>query len=297
MNLPFSVQKSQDATASSGFLSASGVSLKPAYYHDILNALPALGFFEIHAENYLSQGGPAKHYLHKIREHYDMTVHGVGLSIGGALPLDKSHLARVVQLVNDLQPAVFSEHLAWSTHDQGFFNDLLPVAYDKISLQRVCDHIDQLQNALQRPVLIENPSTYFEFTHSDFSEIDFITAMVKRSGCGLLLDINNVEVSCFNRQANPYDYLDAFPTHDVGQIHLAGHTLDQNPNVPLKIDSHDQAVCDQVWALYEHALTRMGDRPTLIERDGNLPSFEQLFAEAQQADQVRSRIKRGQPHA
>ncbi|MCB5162127.1 DUF692 domain-containing protein [Marinomonas algarum] len=295
--MPSFAQPSQDATASSGFLSSSGVSLKPAYYHEILNTLPALGFFEIHAENYLSQGGPARHYLYKIREQYEITAHGVGLSIGGERLLDKTHLARVVQLVNDLQPAVFSEHLAWSTHDQGFFNDLLPVAYDESTLQRVCDHIDQLQNALQRQVLIENPATYFEFNHSDLSEIDFIAAMVKRSGCGLLLDINNVEVSCFNRQADPYDYLDTFPTEAVGQIHLAGHTLDPNPSVPLKIDSHDQAVCDQVWALYEHALAHMGDRPTLIERDGNLPPFEQLLAEVQQANQVRSRIRRGQHHA
>ena len=217
----------------------TGISLKPAYYHTILTELPVVGFFEIHAENYLSKGGPARHYLHRIREHYSLTVHGVGLSIGGEMPLDKNHLKRVAQLLDESQPTFFSEHLAWSTHDNAFLNDLLPIAYDDATLLRVCDHIDQLQTALKRQVLIENPSTYFAFERSDRSEIDFITEMTRRTGCGLLLDINNVDVSCFNHQTNPYHYIDAFPVEAVKQIHLAGHTLDQNPITPLKIDSHD----------------------------------------------------------
>ena len=279
--------KDEGVASPSSFLSQTGISLKANYFHSILAERPNVGFFEIHAENYLSAGGPARFYLEQIRQHYPLTIHGVGLSLGGEMPLDQTHLKRVATLVNDMQPEVFSEHLAWSTHDKAFLNDLLPVAYDQQSLDRVCEHIDQLQNALQRQVLIENPSTYFEFVHSDRSEIDFIRDMVKRTGCGLLLDVNNVEVSCFNRSADPFQYLNDFPMAAVGQIHLAGHSLDDNPTIPLKIDSHDAAVCEQVWALYRHTLQLTQDCPTLIERDGNLPPLSELLAEAQQADQIR----------
>jgi uncharacterized protein (UPF0276 family) len=277
--------------SSSCFDLRTGISLKPAYYQGILETLPEVGFFEIHAENYLSKGGPARHYLHKIRTHYPITVHGVGLSIGGEMPLNQDHLARVSQLLDEIQPTFFSEHLAWSSHDNAFLNDLLPVAYDQDTLQRVCEHIDQLQTALKRQVLIENPSTYFEFERSDRSEIDFITAMAERTGCGLLLDVNNVEVSCFNQQANPYEYLDAFPVKAVQQIHLAGHTLDQNPITPLKIDSHDEPVSDLVWDLYQHTLIRTGDCLTLIERDGNFPPLDELLAEAHTADAIRNELR------
>ena len=288
--------QSQGASAPSSFIQKTGVSLKPSYYHDILDTHPALGFFEIHAENYVNLGGPARHYLQKIREFYAFTVHGVGLSIGGEMPLDKQHLSRVAQLVNDLNPEVFSEHLAWSTHDNAFLNDLLPVAYNQATLDRVCGHIDQLQDTLKRRVLIENPSTYFEFKSSDRSEIDFIREMIQRTGCGILLDVNNVEVSCFNHQSNPYDYINGFPSAAVGQIHLAGHTLDNNSIVPLKIDSHDEPVCHDVWDLYRHTLITMGDRPTLIERDGNLPAWAELLAEAQQADTIRAAIRQESKH-
>ncbi|WP_421847817.1 DUF692 domain-containing protein [Marinomonas sp.] len=289
-------QQSRGANAPSGFIQKTGISLKPSYYHEILDAHPELGFFEIHAENYLNLGGPARHYLQKIREFYAFTVHGVGLSIGGEMPLDQQHLRRVAQLVSEVQPAVFSEHLAWSTHDNAFLNDLLPVAYNQATLDRVCEHIDQLQSRLKRRVLIENPSTYFEFKHSDRSEIDFIRDMVKRTGCGLLLDVNNVDVSCFNNHSNPYNYIDEFPSSAVEQIHLAGHTLDNNPIVPLKIDSHDEPVSHDVWDLYRHTLATIGDRPTLIERDGNLPPLVELLAEAQQADTIRDAIRQENPH-
>lgn len=284
-------RQSRGANAPSRFIQKTGISLKPSYFHEILNTQPILGFFEIHAENYLNLGGPARHYLHKIREHYAFTIHGVGLSIGGEMPLDQQHLQRVAQLVSDVQPEVFSEHLAWSTHNNAFLNDLLPVAYNQSTLDQVCEHIDQIQSALKRQVLIENPSTYFEFKHSDRSEIDFIREMVQRTGCGLLLDVNNVEVSCFNHNKSPYEYINAFPSDAVRQIHLAGHTLDNNPIVPLKIDSHDEPISRDVWDLYRHTLATIGDRPTLIERDGNLPALVELLAEAQQADQIRDAIR------
>jgi len=272
------------------FLTLSGISLKPNYYQQILSERPDIGFFEIHAENYLSKGGPARHYLQQIRQHYPLTVHGVGLSIGGEHPINNDHLERVAQLVNEVQPQVFSEHLAWSSHENSFLNDLLPVAYDQTTLSRVCEHIDQIQSCLKRTILIENPSTYFEFNRSDMSEIAFLTEMSKRTGCGLLLDINNVDVSCFNHGKNPYDYLNAFPVSKVGQMHLAGHTTDNNAVIPLKIDSHDEPVSANVWSLYQHTLTLTGDCPTLIERDGNIPPLAELLAEAKKANGIRQSI-------
>ncbi|WCN07590.1 DUF692 domain-containing protein [Marinomonas mediterranea] len=270
----------------------SGVSLKPAYYHEILESRPKVGFFEIHAENYLSDGGPGPFYLEKIRSLYPITIHGVGMSIGSETAIDRDHLDRVKRLVDRFQPEVFSEHLAWSTHGPAYLNDLLPVAYNKRTLDRVCYHIDELQDHLKRRVLIENPSTYIAFKTSDMSEIEFISEMASRTGCGLLLDVNNVEVSCFNHDTDPYDYLNNFPHHEVGQIHLAGHTLDENPVRPLKIDSHDAAVDQDVWSLYQHTLKLAGDMPTLIERDGNLPSLAALIQEAEHADALRKMMKK-----
>lgn len=271
----------------SRFLSHSGISLKPTYYQLILSSFPEVGFFEIHAENYLSKGGPARHYLNLIRQYYPITVHGVGLSIGGEHPINEHHLERVAQLVNEIQPEVFSEHLAWSTHDNAFLNDLLPVAYDDVTLQRVCEHIDHIQSHVKRQVLIENPSTYFEFNRSEMSETDFLADMVKRTGCGLLLDVNNVEVSCFNHGHDAHQYLNDFPVSAISQIHLAGHTTDNNAIVPLKIDSHDEPVSQDVWSLYQHTLMLTGDCPTLIERDGNLPPIDELLSEARFADHIR----------
>ena len=268
----------------------SGTSLKPNYYQQILSECPRIGFFEIHAENYLSKGGPALYYLDKIREHYPITVHGVGMSIGGEHPINAEHLKRVTQLVDRVEPQIFSEHLAWSSHETTFLNDLLPVAYDQSTLARVCEHIDKVQSYMKRKILIENPSTYFEFNRSEMSETTFLAELSDRTGCGLLLDVNNVEVSCFNHGQNPIDYLNAFPVDKVGQIHLAGHTIDNNLVVPLKIDSHDQPVSTDVWSLYQHTLTLTGDCPTLIERDGNLPPLTTLLAEANKANNIRQSI-------
>lgn len=275
----------------SGFLQRTGISLKPRYYEEILSTLPQLGFFEIHAENYLGLGGPARHYLERVRSHYDVTVHGVGLSLGADAPLDQEHLERVAQLVDRVQPAVFSEHLAWSTHQGQFLNDLLPVPYTDQVLSQLCEHVDQVQSRLKRQILIENPSTYFEFEQSTYSEQTFITELVKRTGCGLLLDVNNVEVSCFNHQRSPCEYLQTFPLAAVRQIHLAGHTLDDKALPTLKIDSHDQHVVHEVWQLYQHVLEMIGDCPTLIERDGQLPPLQNLIQEAQQADMIRRLVQ------
>lgn len=284
-------RRAEGVIAPSSFTSHSGISLKPVYYEEILSNLPLVGFFEIHAENYLSKGGPSRHFLKKIRQHYPITVHGVGLSIGGEMPLNLHHLDRVAHLVNEINPVFFSEHLAWSTHDNSFLNDLLPVAYNKATLDRVCEHIDQVQTLLQRQILIENPSVYFEFIRSDMSETDFIRTMAQRTGCGLLLDVNNVAVSCFNTLKDAYQYIDNFPLEAVEQIHLAGHTLDENAAIALRIDSHDQTVAAEVWSLYEYTLMKAGDTPTLIERDSNLPALFELIHEAQQADIIRQQIR------
>lgn len=286
--------QTEDKLLSSGFAQRSGVSLKPSYYKQILSELPNVGFFEIHAENYLSAGGPARYYLERVRDHYDITVHGVGLSLGGEDELNLEHLEQVAQLVEWVKPAVFSEHLAWSTHQNHFLNDLLPVPYTQERLDVLCKHVDQVQSRLKRQILIENPSTYFEFQSSVMAETDFIHELVKRTGCGLLLDVNNVEVSCFNHQYNPYNYLQNYPINAVQQIHLAGYTLDEQAS--LKIDSHDQAVASEVWQLYQHTLEIMGDCPTLIERDGNFPALSELITEARQADQLRA-IAKEERHA
>lgn len=284
-------QQTEGSRLSSGFAQRTGISLKPSYYEQILRERPAVGFFEIHAENYLSAGGPARHYLDLVREHYDITVHGVGLSLGGVEALSLEHLDRVAELVERVEPAVFSEHLAWSTHQHTFLNDLFPVPYTEERLTILCEHVDQVQSRLQRQVLIENPSTYFEFNSSAMDETEFISELVKRTGCGLLLDVNNVEVSCFNHQRSTAEYLRQFPMKAVRQIHLAGYTLDESTQPSLKIDSHDQAVAHEVWHLYQHTLELIGDCPTLIERDGNFPALSTLLQEAEQANQIRQLVQ------
>lgn len=264
----------------------AGASLKPDHFQTILNRLPDIGFFEIHAENYLVDGGPFHHYLTRIRERYALSIHGVGLSIGGESPLDQQHLDRLADLIDRYAPAVFSEHLAWSGHAGFFLNDLLPLPYHRATLQRVCDHVDQVQNRLKRRLLLENPATYVEFSSSTITETDFIIEILQRTGCGLLLDINNVYVSSTNHNRDPRAYIDALPPGAVGQIHLAGFSQEQDgAGAPLLIDSHDAPVAAAVWDLYDYALCRFGPVPTLIERDGNIPPFEVLQAEVRQADE------------
>ena len=206
----------------------AGLGLKPQHFAEILTTCPDLGFFEIHAENYLVAGGPFHHHLGRIRDHYPLSIHGVGLSIGAEGPLDIDHLDRLAALLDRYQPQSFSEHLAWSTHNGRFFNDLLPLPYDRTTLNRVCDHLDQTQNHLQRRILLENPATYVEFAASTMDEATFITEIVGRTGCGLLLDVNNAYISGINHQRNPQAYITALPLSEVGEIHLAGFAEDQD---------------------------------------------------------------------
>src|SRR5215467_12085543 len=203
-----------------------GVGFKPQHAEDVLSGVHAVSFFEVHAENYMGQGGPPHHVLGLLRERFPLSLHGVGLSIGGARPLDRDHLLRLRRLVERYQPALFSEHLAWSTHDGVFLNDLLPLPYNRESLTRVCEHIDKVQETLRMSMLLENPSTYVVFESSTMSEVDFLKAVVQRTGCGLLLDVNNVYVSAVNHGFEPAAYLEAFPVAHVGEIHLAGFAED-----------------------------------------------------------------------
>lgn len=263
----------------------SGVGLKPEHFRTILDTRPDLGFFEIHAENYMVDGGPFHHYLSAIRSDYSLSIHGVGLSIGGEGALDEGHLNRLATLLDRYEPQSFSEHLAWSSHGDIFLNDLLPAPYHGETLSRVCDHIDRVQEKLKRRMLLENPATYVEFTASTMAETDFISEVIRRTGCGLLLDVNNVYVSCVNHGRNPYACIDGLPLDATGEIHLAGFARDIDAGGDeLLIDSHGSPVAAAVWALYRHALQRVGAVATLIERDNDIPAFAVLLAEAQTAE-------------
>jgi len=263
----------------------AGLGLKPQHYRDILETLPDIGFFEVHAENYMGAGGPPHRYLEKIRASYPLSLHGVGLSIGADRPLDPMHLTRLKQLIGRYAPGSFSEHLAWSTHDTIFLNDLLPVPYDARTLKRVSDHINQVQDTLGLRILLENPSTYIAFEQSEMPEVDFLSEVARRTGCGLLLDINNVFISAVNHAYDAIAYLDALPAQHIGEIHLAGFAEDTSEESdPILIDAHGSPVSDIVWKLFEHALERTGPVPTLIEWDNDVPSFPVLMNEALKAD-------------
>jgi len=272
-----------------------GVGLKAPHYKQILAEQPDIGFFEVHAENYMGEGGPPLRYLEAIREHYPLSLHGVGLSIGAVRDLDADHLKRLRGLIERFKPAQFSEHLAWSTHDAGFLNDLLPVPYTAETLRNVVAHVDQVQEALGVQMALENPTTYLAFAESTYAETDFIAEVAKRSGCALLLDVNNVFISAANQQWDRFKYIDAFPLHQVKEIHLAGFTPEQDEKGrPLYIDTHNRPVDQGVWELYEYVVARTGAMPTLIEWDADLPSLSELQAEAQRAEAI---MFKGMKHA
>lgn len=265
----------------------AGVGYKAQHLDGILENPNAIGWIEIHAENYMGQGGRPISQLKHLREIYPVSCHGVGLSIGAEGPLDQDHLSRLKHLVDWLEPGMFSEHLAWSTHDSHFLNDLLPVPYTQAVVDRVVEHIDQVQATVGRQMLLENPSTYVAFAQSDMSEIEFLEQVAKRSGCGLLLDVNNVFVSATNQDYSPEGYIDAYPTDLVGEIHLGGHEEDADEHgQALLIDSHSRAVVDPVWALYEYTIAKAGARPTLIEWDNDIPSWAVLAEEARLAELI-----------
>lgn len=267
-----------------------GSGLKPEHAIDIFGGPGRMDFFEIHAENYMGAGGPPHHLLHRIRADYRVSMHGVGLSIGGAGPLDREHLRRLKRLAGMYQPALFSEHLAWSSHDGVFLNDLLPLPYNDTTLTRVCAHIDEVQGTLGMRMLLENPSTYVAFAASSMSEIEFLHTIARRTGCGLLLDVNNVFVSSVNHDFDADAYIDAFPVEQVGEVHLAGYLEDcDSAGARLLIDAHASPVSERVWRLYRRLLDHGCDAPTLIEWDNEVPEFSVLASEAERARDVLSK--------
>lgn len=264
-----------------------GAGLKPEHYRQVIETLPEIGFFEVHAENYMGAGGPSHRYLEEVRGHYPISLHGVGLSIGGHQPLSLQHLSRLKELIRRYSPRFFSEHLAWSSHKNAFFNDLLPLPYTADTLAKVVRNINQVQDTLQRQMLLENPSTYLRFEESTYSEVDFIREVRKRTGCGLLLDVNNVLISATNLHGDAGQYIREFPLEYVQEIHLAGHNkeVDEHGD-PLLIDTHDRPVEDAVWELYRTVIALNGPLATLIEWDTEIPSWEVLHREALQAESV-----------
>ncbi len=263
---------------------APGVGYKPQHFSEILDDSGPVAWLEIHAENYMGDGGRPIAQLRRLAERFAFSVHGVGLSIGGEGPLDPGHLARLRHLVDWLDPASFSEHLAWSTHDSAFLNDLLPLPYTEASLSRVADHVDEVQEAVGRRMLLENPSSYLAFEESTLAETEFLREVAGRTGCGLLLDVNNVFVSATNLGTDPVSYIEAFPVELIGEIHLGGHDDDEDDHgAPLLIDNHGCEVADPVWSLFERTIGKSGPKPCLIEWDNDVPEWPVLKAEAGRA--------------
>jgi uncharacterized protein (UPF0276 family) len=262
----------------------AGIGLKDEHALPLLEGAAAVDFLEIHAENYFVAGGPRLRRLERLRERLPLSLHGVGLSIGGEAPLDEAHLDALAALLQRFEPRWFSEHLAWSSHGGTWLNDLLPLPYDDTTLARVCEHIDRVQTRLRRPMLLENPSSYVAFESSTWDEGAFIAEVVRRTGCGVLLDVNNAYVSGVNHGRDPWALIEALPAGAIGEIHLAGFAEDRDAaGDRLLIDHHGAPVDAAVWALYQRTLERLGPRPTLIERDNEVPALPVLAAEAAHA--------------
>lgn len=262
----------------------TGVGFKSFHLPDALADETPPAFIEVHAENYFGAGGPPHRQLEAVAARMPLSLHGVGLSLGGAERPDPAHLSNLRRLVDRYRPAAFSEHLAWSSFAGEYQADLLPPLRTPAQLRRVCEHIDQAQQALGRALLLENPSSYVEFDANTIAEADFLRAIHERTGCGLLLDVNNLYVSSQNLRFDPHRWLDAMPLGAIGEIHLAGHARDDHTG--LLIDDHGSPVCDAVWSLYAEVIARAGTRPTLIEWDTDPPCWSTLKREASLADAI-----------
>ena len=272
----------------------AGVGFKPEHFEEAM-ASPADGlWFEVHAENYMLEGGPRLAMLEALRAARPLSLHGVGLSLAGVEEPDREHLARFRRLIDRFEPALVSEHLAWSRSGADCFPDLLPFPRTLEMLDVICRNIDIAQEALGRRISIENPSLYLNVGAHDWSETDFLGEIVRRTGCGLLVDANNIHVSATNLDFDAHDYIDALPASAVTEYHLAGHSSDPELGDSLLIDSHDQPIAPAVWALFERLIDRIGPRPTLIERDGNIPPFGELMAEREHAAGLLARAPESQ---
>jgi uncharacterized protein (UPF0276 family) len=272
--------------------SRAGVGLKGVHAARILDERPKVGFFEVHAENYMVAGGPRPAVLEAIRTAYPLSIHGVGLSLGGAARPDAAHLAELRALVDRFEPGLVSEHIAWSAHDGTYYADLLPLPLTEESLGILCAHVDEVQDALGRRILIENPANYLLLPDSTIPEPEFITAVAERTGCGLLIDVNNIHVSACNTGIDPLVYLDRIPADAVGEIHVAGFVVDEAAGQRLLIDNHGSPVSEAVWRLFDRLVDRVGPRPTIVERDNDIPEWPELYREARIADRRLLRARR-----
>ncbi len=270
----------------------AGLGLRSPHYADAADAAAPGLWFEVHSENYMVDGGPRLAWLETIRTRHPLSLHGVGLSLGADATPDRDHLARLNRLVRRFEPFIVSEHLAWSALNGVYSPDLLPIPRSFEALQRVADNVQRTQDAIERSILVENPSHYLKISDHEYGEIEFLTELCRRTGCGLLLDVNNVYVSANNLGFDANAYIDAFPGRYVAELHLAGHSADPHLGEALLIDSHDAPVAAAVWQLYARLVARIGPRPTLIERDDDLPAFDVLLAERNRADSLlRARAK------
>nr|WP_272212730.1 DUF692 domain-containing protein [Marinicella sp. W31]MDC2878643.1 DUF692 domain-containing protein [Marinicella sp. W31] len=267
--------------------SRAGAGFKTAHADAILADTYKTAFLEVHAENYMGAGGHPHRILTRMRENFPLSVHGVGMSIGSPRGINPEHLERLKAVVDRYEPGLVSEHLAWSTHDDAYYNDLLPLPYTEETLSHIADHIDRVQNRLKQTILLENPSTYVAFSESTIPETIFLDEIARKTGCGLLLDVNNVHVSAVNNDFDAISYLKSFPLERVSEIHLAGHAEDKDDiGAPLLIDTHDRPVDDVVWELYAFVIRVTGPLPTLIEWDNDVPDWPILKREARLADGI-----------
>jgi uncharacterized protein (UPF0276 family) len=259
-----------------------GVGLRTPHYSKVVADRPAVDWFEVISENFMGEGGNPRRVLRQVREHYPVVLHGVSLSLGSVDPLNQRYVDDLKRLAAEIEPTWISDHLSWGSLGGHYLHDLLPLPYTEEALAHVAERVARVQERLGRQILVENVSSYLSFAHSTMSEWEFLAALVERADCGLLLDVNNVFVSAHNHGLSAHEFLNGLPVGRVGQIHLAGHTKGEK----LFIDTHDHAICDDVWALYRHALTRFGTVPTLIERDDHIPPLEELVAESHRAKAI-----------
>ncbi len=268
-----------------------GIGLRGDHYRQATSTTHPIDWFEVHSENYFARGGTPHAYLTKVRKDYPLSFHGVGLSLGSTDPLNQNHLLRLKEIVDQYEPSLVSEHLSWSSIDGAYLHDLLPLPFNEEAVIHLVERIDQVQEYLGQQILVENASTYLEFKHSTMTEWEFVSEIAARSGCGLLLDVNNVFVNACNHGFDALEFLFGVPPELVGEIHLAGHTVKELPEGQIRIDTHDQRVCNEVWELYEVAIQRFDQAPTMVEWDKNLPSFSVLLDEARIARSYQNGIR------
>ena len=277
---------SQYANGEQPIPAQAGIGLRAEHYRDVLEERPAVGWLEVHPENYFGDGGRPLYYLEQARAHYPLSLHGVGLSLGSTDPLNTNHLDKLKALIARFEPALVSEHLSWGSIGGHYLNDLLPLPYTEAALDHMVNRISQVQDYLGRQILIENVSSYLEYTNATIAEGEFVAEAARRSGCGILLDVNNIYVNSRNHGFDALAYVHTIPPKLVQEFHLAGFTVNRFKDGEIIIDSHNQLVADAVWALYRQAIQRIGPRPTLIEWDTDLPSLDVLVSEAHTADLI-----------